>query len=947
MNDPASIAAMVDALDTPTAMDVAARLPAGAAAEEVLNKLVDEAEARIMADLSRAVRTTRALVEVAQARGSEAVRARTRRVHGQALTYANKFAEAIATLDDALTHADAARDVVEGGRIRLAMLHVYARQTRFDDAVRCGTQALAAFEQAGVRVMTGRAQNNLGILERMRGRPASAIGHFEHAAAALADQPPLLAHVENNLAEAYLDLDQFARAERAFRSALASFRAAGAHRHAGIVLGNLADLTSRQGRLREALALFEEARRALGDAAAPGDAARLAIEHAEVLDTLGEPERAADALREALPVLESHAMAAESARANLALGRTLARLNDPTSGERLLASARAFETLGNSAGRARALSLIAESASARGDDDRALALLGEARDAVRDRPAALAGIDLLAANVLIRAGRAPEAVPLADAAAAEADRLGVAPLASDLLHAAGLGVLAQGRPAEAAARLRGAVQRAERSRGSLQTSRFRSAFLGDRAALWEDCAAAVLDAGAPGCLDEAFALTESVRSRSLLDVLAGGQGESRASEGCEGSLVAELASLQSELESLYARTHDHTDATPEARARTLAEIRAREAKADAIVIRLGSTASFGGQFAAPLTLEQVAAGIPDDGALVSFMIERGRVSAFVVRRGAARVHRRFAAVDDLRERLAGLMFQVGRALARGLPGGARGARLAGDADAELLALSDLLLTPLAPALADAERLAIAPTGPLHGVPFPALRLGPRRLLDVRELGIVPSASVLARLPRQGGGPALVVGVGDPAAPRADAEAHEVARVMPDATVLTGLGATRAAFRAMTRGKGHVHFAGHARFIPTNPGASGLKLIDGWLTASDLAGLDLRGASVMLSGCDTGRAATAGGDEQVGLARAVLSAGAASVTTTLWPVHDESTSALMAGAYNTMYGEDGGPRRAPAKVIGRCLRTAQRDLLNQGAHAAAWAPFLTVCSPWAD
>ena len=99
MNDPASIAAMVDALDTPTAMDVAARLPSGAAADAVLNKLADEAEARIMADLSRAVRTTRALVEVAQERGSPTVRARTRRVHGQALTYANKFAEAIATLD--------------------------------------------------------------------------------------------------------------------------------------------------------------------------------------------------------------------------------------------------------------------------------------------------------------------------------------------------------------------------------------------------------------------------------------------------------------------------------------------------------------------------------------------------------------------------------------------------------------------------------------------------------------------------------------------------------------------------------------------------------------------------------------------------------------------------------------------------------------------------------
>jgi CHAT domain-containing protein len=305
-----------------------------------------------------------------------------------------------------------------------------------------------------------------------------------------------------------------------------------------------------------------------------------------------------------------------------------------------------------------------------------------------------------------------------------------------------------------------------------------------------------------------------------------------------------------------------------------------------------------------------------------------------------------AAVEDVSRCLEGLRFQVARALARGLPTGAKGARLAADAAAELAGLSGLLMDPLRAGLSGVEFLAVAPTGMLDAVPFPALSAGGLRLLDLPGFGVVPSASVLARLPAAREGPALVVGFGDAAAPRADAEAHEVAAAMSGATVLTGLAATRRAFQGMAAGRAHIHFAGHARFIPTNPGASGLKLADGWLTAADLSRLDLSGASVMLSGCDTGRAASAGGDERAGLARAVLSAGAASVTTTLWPVHDAGTRGLMARAYAMVYGREG-DRGSGTRVIGRCLRVCQRELLEAGVHAAAWAPFVTVCCPWPD
>ena len=89
---------------------------------------------------------------------------------------------------------------------------------------------------------------------------------------------------------------------------------------------------------------------------------------------------------------------------------------------------------------------------------------------------------------------------------------------------------------------------------------------------------------------------------------------------------------------------------------------------------------------------------------------------------------------------------------------------------------------------------------------------------------------------------------------------------------------------------------HARFVRTNPGASGIRLADGWFSAQRLARCDLRGAAVLLSACESGRVHVEGGDEPFGLTRSLLAAGASSITTTLWPVHDRATRDLMAEAY---------------------------------------------------
>jgi CHAT domain-containing protein len=75
-----------------------------------------------------------------------------------------------------------------------------------------------------------------------------------------------------------------------------------------------------------------------------------------------------------------------------------------------------------------------------------------------------------------------------------------------------------------------------------------------------------------------------------------------------------------------------------------------------------------------------------------------------------------------------------------------------------------------------------------------------------------------------------------------------------------------------------------------------------------------------------------GDESIGLMRAFLGAGAASLVVSLWLVQDETTAALMAAWYAQLrQGKD----RAAA------LRAAQLAIKATHSHPFYWAPFVLV------
>jgi CHAT domain-containing protein len=237
---------------------------------------------------------------------------------------------------------------------------------------------------------------------------------------------------------------------------------------------------------------------------------------------------------------------------------------------------------------------------------------------------------------------------------------------------------------------------------------------------------------------------------------------------------------------------------------------------------------------------------------------------------------------------------------------ARGAALTAlgrNARGLLAALYAALIAPVAPLLADRERLIIVPYGPAHAVPFAALHDGASFLLERHEITLAPSVAVLqlcaARPAHPAARRALVVAHSNGGRlPAVLEEARIVSSALPG-EVLAEERATRAALAEAVSRHGLLHLAAHGAARLDNPAFAHVQLADGQLSAAEIFNLDLRGALVVLSACETGRYAVRGGDEPVGLARGFLYAGAKALVQSLWRVEDGATARLMARFYDAL------------------------------------------------
>ena len=292
-------------------------------------------------------------------------------------------------------------------------------------------------------------------------------------------------------------------------------------------------------------------------------------------------------------------------------------------------------------------------------------------------------------------------------------------------------------------------------------------------------------------------------------------------------------------------------------------------------------------------------------------------------------------------------------------------------------LGSALLDPALAAIdSSVTRLVIVPDGPLHRVPWDALRLPDGRYAAERfSIGVVPSATVMAVLrerPRGGAARSRLLAFGDPAFPSSPAhgsgddegetyrsafaatgglprlpssarEAELVARYADDADVRLGGEATADYLeRAPLGGYDVLHFATHALVDDRAATRTALALApggadaDGFVAASDLAALHLDARLVVLSACRSAGGVVVDGEGVQGLTAPLLAAGARSVVATTWRISDRGTVPFVDAFYAGM---------ARGLPVADALRAAKLDAIRRGAPPRDWAAFTVVGDPF--
>jgi len=232
---------------------------------------------------------------------------------------------------------------------------------------------------------------------------------------------------------------------------------------------------------------------------------------------------------------------------------------------------------------------------------------------------------------------------------------------------------------------------------------------------------------------------------------------------------------------------------------------------------------------------------------------------------------------------------------------------------------------------------------LHYLPFHVLHSGERYLIEEYPIFYSPSASVLKYSldkRRTRGEKIIAFGnpdLGDPAydLPFAEKEVEGIAGIFPSARIYLRKDASEEVAKKETGGYDLIHFACHAEFSDLDPLYSSIRLArdqkgDGRLEAQEIFSLNLRPYLVTLSACKTGLGLIASGDEIIGMNRAFIYAGAASILSSLWSVSDVSTAKLMDSFY----------RNLKRMTKDEALQKAQVEMSKTKEFAAPffWAPF---------
>jgi CHAT domain-containing protein len=489
-----------------------------------------------------------------------------------------------------------------------------------------------------------------------------------------------------------------------------------------------------------------------------------------------------------------------------------------------------------------------------------------------------------------------------------------------------------------------AAKQTEKMMVALTAEEHRTAYIADKLQPYE----ALVALYARNDSQQAFQWAEQAKSRALVDLLAAGiRPRLHIQDEMDARNADRLQNLREELNWLYNRlTRGEAPgdpSAPAASAETWAKIQSREKEVSALwrSLQARHAEELSLLRETPLSASEVQSKLPEDTAIVEYFIARGQLIVFLLTKQEIFVYPEAASLTDVLSLLEDLAFQFSK-FQYGPDYYERHKPTLLHAVHDLLdRLGAMLLTPVRQHLSDVHTLIIIPHGPLHALPFHALRQDGRFLIDTYAVSYAPSAAVWnycwdkSSDYRRAGpfdGASLLVGVPDERVTQVSQEIEALAALIKGSEVLLGDEATLERVQNAAPNSDLLHLAAHGLFRPEAPLLSSIHLADKWMAVQDVYDLDLKASLVTLSACETGLGHDEGGDELVGLVRGFLHAGASSLLVSLWTVDDKSMTDLMIRFYTHWLA---------GKPKSQALRQAQLDIIGQYEHPYYWAPMVLV------
>jgi CHAT domain-containing protein len=433
---------------------------------------------------------------------------------------------------------------------------------------------------------------------------------------------------------------------------------------------------------------------------------------------------------------------------------------------------------------------------------------------------------------------------------------------------------------------------------------------------------------------KAYAIVEQVRGRIAADLLAAGSVSTRAAKSTERTIS------QLRLKLMAARSTDQVRAL---RDQIFMTEQARWVSPGVTILTRSPD---------PVGIAQVQRALAPSAVLLEYVVTDPNSYCLIISRTGSRIVRL-----DGKARIEPLVTAYLKAVKAKSP-----------ALAEARGLYDALVRPVREA-AQARTLIIVRDGPLHLVPFDALReLSGRYIAETRTVVYTPSATsfhlLMEEKQRQRTAHNALLALGGIPYARSpinrsgltrgydrggfvdlpsSADEVGIARAAfprGESRLFMGASATETAFKNASLTEYRViHLAVHGFADTTFPERAALVLLsdppageDGFLQASEVVQLRFDADLILLSACDTAVGPLQGQEGIANLSRAFLLAGARTVVSTLWHVDDSSSLFLMKRFYAHLLA-----KRSPASA----LTAAKRDMLRTFGRKAIpyqWAGF---------